>query len=492
MTGKNKNLETFELNEESYEYKTPKELLDRAKEAEFIPFGQINKSGLLHKGKGGIGQMFERDWFGYAPNNARRPDFENTGVELKVTPFRRLNDPNRIRAKERLVCTMIDYYKEYSRTFEESDFFHKAAQMLVMPYEHKTDVSKDNFFIEMPFLYKLKGEDLSIIKQDWEKIQEYIRTGKAHELSEGLTMYIGACTKGKNAESSMGPQPFSTTLARKRAYAFKSSYMTYLFKRYVFGKEESEQIIKDPSLLSEKTFEAYIESAIAPFYGKETYELCTELGLKHSKQLKNINERIIAKILGVSGKISASSEFVKANIIVKTITLDPNGLAAESMSFPAFEFENLINEKSWENSELHDTLNQRFLIVIFKKLHVEKDSPKTLEKAMFWSMPQKDLEEVEKVWTKTRSLVIEGLEFEPTPQKNGTVVTNNNLPKSSENRVAHVRPHSSKSYCEKNGLIWGSGKRKDASRLPNGDLLTKQSFWLNKRYLDELIKTEKL
>ena len=41
---------------------------------------------------------------------------------------------------------------------------------------------------------------MKIIKDDYEKIVRKIQNGRAHELSEGDTMYLGACTKGATAK----------------------------------------------------------------------------------------------------------------------------------------------------------------------------------------------------------------------------------------------------------------------------------------------------
>ena len=43
-------------------------------------------------------------------------------------------------------------------------------------------------------------------RQDYKVISDKIKAGIAHELSESDTMYLGACTKGANAEKSTVPQ----------------------------------------------------------------------------------------------------------------------------------------------------------------------------------------------------------------------------------------------------------------------------------------------
>ena len=51
--------------------------------------------------------IFLESWFEYGANNEAQPDFPEAGVELKVTPY--IRTVNGIRAKERLVCNIINY-----------------------------------------------------------------------------------------------------------------------------------------------------------------------------------------------------------------------------------------------------------------------------------------------------------------------------------------------------------------------------------------------
>ena len=98
-------------------------------------------------------------------------------------------------------------------------------------------------------------EDLIIIKQDWEYIINKIKSGLAHELSEGDTMYLGACPKGADS-SSVRSQPFSSIPAMQRAYCLKSSYMTSIVRNYVVpGMDENIASVEE---LHKKTFEEII------------------------------------------------------------------------------------------------------------------------------------------------------------------------------------------------------------------------------------------
>lgn len=65
---------------------------------------------------------------------------------------------------------------------------------------------------------------------------------------------------------------------------------------------------------------------------------------------------------------------------------------------------------------------------------------------------------------KNEKLIIDGLKIEVRDGKNY-----NNLPKASENRVCHVRPH--------------GRNANDTYELPDGRRFPKQSFWLNNSYI---------
>lgn len=447
---------------EGTQYTTKEAILKRAQEVKGIPLREIDTTGRLATGKGAIGTVIEEGWFGYTPNSESEPDFPEAGVELKVTPY--IKGRNGIRAKERLVCNIINYMEEYDKTFQTSAFWHKCNTMLLMSYEHLQDRPKGDFRIDEAVLFSFPEEDLIIIEHDWETIMDKVRSGRAHELSEGDTMYLAACTKGANA-SSVRQQPFSDIPAKQRAYSLKSSYMTQILNKYIFGDVQSERVIKTWRSLRAYTFEEYVIQRLSRFYGKTQAWLRAVCHVESNA--KNANELILAKMLGVEGKISQTEEFKKAGIIPKTIRVQHNGKIKESMSFPTFDFIELSREESWEESELYNYLAPtKFMFVIFQE---QDDGEYVFERVMFWNIPNDDLEEVRLVWERTVNTIRQGVILIETPRG-----ISNDLPKQSDSPVAHVRPHG-----------------KDASDklpLPDGRMMTKQCFWLNSSYIAEQIK----
>lgn len=60
--------------------------------------GSATKYGNVSR-KGGLGNLLEREYFGYEPNSSPEPDFPKAGVELKVTPYERKKMENSVPGK---------------------------------------------------------------------------------------------------------------------------------------------------------------------------------------------------------------------------------------------------------------------------------------------------------------------------------------------------------------------------------------------------------
>ena len=189
-------------------------------------------------------------------------------------------------------------------------------------------------------------------------------------------------------------------------------------------------------------------------------------------------------MLGI--KSNRAEEFAKANIVPKAIRLSENGTLRESSPLPPFKFLDLVNE-DWEDSTLYNYLSEtKFLFVVFK----QHGNQYILKGCMLWNMPFKDLEEARKEWEAIRGIVNSGVEFQRTSNASGVIIKNN-LPKKSDSRIIHIRPHTQKRYYQfADGSIIGNGSLADSDLLPDGQRMTKQSFWLNNTYILEVINKE--
>lgn len=409
------------------------------------------------KRKGGLGELIEERFFHYQTNNDARPDFDKAGVELKVTPYKQ-NKNGTLVAKERLILTMIDYFSVVDETFENSHMWQKARLILLVYYLYQQEIkNRLDYRIGYVKLFAPPEQDIKIIAHDFEVIVEKIRNGKAHELSEGDTLYLGAAPKAATSRDRR-KQPFSAELAKPRAFAFKNSYMTYVLNNYIIpGKNTYEPIIKGTA---EESFEDYVVSKIDAYCDWSVTDLCNTFHIEYQKKPKSLEAMLAYRMLGIKG--NHAEEFEKANVVVKTIRIEKNNKIKENMSFPTFKFKELV-EEDWEDSTFGNYLREtRFLFVVYK---FDQQDELRLKGCQFWNIPYDDLEgNVKAVWERTQRIFREGLQIE---KKNGK--NYNNFPKSSENPVCHVRPHAQNA--------------KDTYELPDGRQYPKQCFWLNNSYI---------
>ena len=420
-------------------------------------------------GKGNFGQVLEKFYFGYEPNSKAEADFAQIGMELKSSPLKQLKN-DEFRSKERLVLNIINYVNVVNQNFENSDFFKKNASILLIFYLHNAGFDILDYLIKLVDEWSFPSTDLEIIKKDWELITKKISDGKAHELSEGDTFYLGACTKGANALS-VRKQPFSEIPAKQRAYSFKQGYVNHIIasianeSKGIYGK-----LIPNAQVAKKQTIEEIVISKFKPFYGKTEEEIVKILKIEINTKAKSFYANLTKAILGIELD-KEIEEFEKAEIIVKTVRLKENDLPKEDISFPNFKYQEIVNQE-WEDSDFKDILEHKFLFVFFQ---FEKEKL-ILRKVKFWNMPYLDLMKVEKVWTKTKQIVAKGeIVKEIKTNKNGKEIRFTNFPSKKFSSISHVRPHAT------NAL--------DAYELPKKDKLTKQNeytkhcFWLNNTYV---------
>ncbi|PIN81081.1 DNA mismatch repair protein [Candidatus Woesearchaeota archaeon CG10_big_fil_rev_8_21_14_0_10_32_9] len=410
--------------------------------------------------KGKFGQYLEKYYFGINNNSKSRPDFEKVNLELKSTPMKRLKHGG-YSIKERLVLNMIDYNSIVDETWEHSHFLSKNELILLVIYLFEQEKDFLDFLIKYVHLLKIEGTDREIIRQDWNAIVNKIREGKAHELSEGDTFYLGACRKGWK-EAPVKYTHGGDIPAKKRAFSFKQNYMNSLLKQL----KDSESLVKDVSELKKKGIQDIVDDRLAPFKGLEVSAVEKRLEIRLNNKAKNYYEMLARRMMGVSAK--KIDEFEKADITMKIIRLKSSGMPKESMSFKAFDFKE-VAEQSWDESEFSDQIENKFFFVVFQ---INKDESVTFEKSFFWTMPLSDRKEAEKVWKKTQKIIREGVKITRKDGKNF-----NNLPGSKESPVAHVRPHGQDS--------------RDVLKLPDGRKMTKQCFWFNQGYIKEVVANHK-
>src|SRR3990167_3498222 len=454
-----------------------------------VPLVETSKS-VSGATRGSLGTIVEKYYYGIEPENDGTPDFPEAGVELKTTPIKK-NKKGEFVAKERLVLGMINYIDEAEKDFANSTYFKKNQKLMLLSYlheEHKT-IGSVNFRLARLYEFdKLPMEDKKIIREDWKKINDKIRASLAHELSEGDTLYLAACTKSATS-ANRRPQVNGPT-AKPRAFSYKPSYMTQLVKRELGILEDTEKILSEEEVTEDKTFEQQVLERFTPFIGKRVSEIAAELEFDLNPRQKDKFAKLARAMMGV--KKSKIEEFEAAGVRMKTLQLKANGSPKEAMSFPTFKYKEVINEV-WDGDEddgvtrsvFQKQLESRFLFIVYRcEDNCGPEETRVLEKVFFWTMPHQDLEEAQRVWEETVALIKEGKIVKNIKQnKKGEDIRETYFPASSNSEVAHVRPHGANSA--------------DVYSLPINDLhtgwdtYTKHCFWLNTDYLKKVIGEHK-
>ena len=429
-----------------------------------------NENILSHNysGKGNFGQILEKYYFLYEPNSDSEPDFAIAGLELKSTPLKQLQNEE-YRSKERLVLNIINYFEVVTQDFETSSFWKKNANILLIFYLHQADYNLLDYIIKLVDEWNFPNTDLEIIKQDWELIKKKVADGKAHELSEGDTYYLGACTKGANANSTR-KQPYNDIPAKQRAFSLKQGYVNHIIAS--IAKDSSAKygkLISSLDVAKKQTIEDIVIGKFKAYYNKSESEILQSLGLKLNEKAKNYYANLTKSILGIELNREIE-EFQKADIIVKTVRLKENNLPKEDISFPTFKYEELVEEE-WDESEFKEILELKFLFVFFQF----EGKQLILKKVKFWNMPYIDVEKAKEVWLRTKEIVEEGNIVKGI--KNN--VRQTNFPSKKFSSVSHVRPH--------------AANAQDTYPLPVEDKVTKgmeytkHCFWLNNTYVRDEI-----
>lgn len=381
------------------------------------------------KGKGGLGQMVEELFFNYEVNSNREADFGEAKVELKCTPLLKSKSDDTFRIKERLVCTMIDYFELANTKFEDSHLLAKCQLMLLLFYMHISGTPIYDYEFLFRILWQLPEKDLKVIKNDYETIANRVRKGEAHLISEGDTLYLGACRKGQKGDSPQS-QPFSPIKANRRAFSLKPAYMRYILQHVIDSgnnyytnyrtADKSGYELVSTKDLERSSFEDIIINRFSRFYGLNYLEICSKLGII-PYQAKNKYADIAGLIASnsQSKRISNADEFVKSGIMMKTIRLRNNGMPKEAMSFKNIDWQEVFDNDNWLESEAYEIFTNRFLFVIFKPkqgetitVHNRKtgrdvtEQSYVLDRVFFWTMSPADLEMAKKYWKHIRENVI--------------------------------------------------------------------------------------
>ena len=332
-------------------------------------------------------------------------------------------------------------------TFETSHLMEKCRQLLLITYLWERDVDPLDYKFILADLWSIPQQDMEQIKRDWETVVRKIRDGHAEEISSSDTLYLEACTKAASSKDRRA-QPYSTVLAKPRAWALKASYMTATMEEL---RAKQSQIPRS-EYESRLSLLELVRTRFAPYFGKTQEQLAAHFGC--NPKAKQITALITKRILGVEPD-ERIEEFVKANIKPKSLRLQRNGVPKESMSFPMMDFTEVATTP-FEDSEFYGHVTAKYLFVVYRE---DATGSYRLSDVLLWQMPDEDLEMARSCYAEMQRNIREG---------HAEVSVH-----SSQNPVCHVRTHG------RNG--------NDLMAQPFGPPVPKRSFWLNAGYLAKQI-----
>ena len=465
-------------------------------------FREIDKTGRLGKpgNKGGLGSVLEESVLGYHINSDPEPDIIAGGVpwELKATPLRHLAKVRKnggafdLRAKERLVIDIINYLNLPAESFDDSMFWHKAKNIILVYYvddrKNLRTESRSDCRIHSVVLLDYRDAELATIREDWQFIHDKVASGHADLLSESDTNYLAACTKGATAASSFreAPAPKGSGAefirAKQRAFSYKSSYMSMVAER-LLGMNVGESL----PMSADQSLNQYVEERTKKYVGMTCREIADQLG-NHSLPVesgKAYRSALFRAMLGVQGNdIEDVKQFKAAGVtqvkVVERFAGDPANppTPKQNMSFPYItqeQWQQLADpDVPWHDSFMYSLFEEnRMLLCSFRNdgtsTHPHDSMDDVFEGSFLWNMPEEDIENyVRPVWERVHELMVKK-ELLHYGESRGS----NLLPGQNFNKVCHFRPHGQ------------TGK--DRIDLPNGESITKQSVWLDRRYIGRII-----
>ena len=211
------------------------ELLRFAKRLEGRKFSEISESiGELDEShrkhtKGVAAKVVETDYFGIPSNSSEKPDFENLGIELKVSPLRYLEKVDLYTTKERNVIKMVDYNEIANfNHWTELKVSQKLKRVLYVIYLHDKEVNAWDWKVVKTFLWSPNPSQSARIQSDFEIMKNKVLAGK--NLREGDHTFFATCPKHRGGFLKYTPlkSPRATLaehpvlgFAEKRGYCIK-------------------------------------------------------------------------------------------------------------------------------------------------------------------------------------------------------------------------------------------------------------------------------
>ena len=460
------------------------------------------------------GMVIEQSVFGYAKDSDQECDIEIDGVltELKTTGVRipksdlkkaagkKGESYNKfLGAKEGISITGVTFEPTIQLDFLTSHFWEKSQRLLIVFYEYKSyDVVPASGYADFPIVdycyNSFSQEEQSKLRNDWEIVRDYLqaiyqRYPRVEERNEQL---VGFTHVLRPHLMLMELVPgFKKRLGgsyQKPRYRLKQSFVDYIVRGH-FDKSRYEHEIKlKESFYSFDQLDARCHHLSVKYRGKTLVELRQMLDVSETISNKSFASICILKMFDAEGsRLNQVSDFTKAGIIAKTITLNEKGGRTEDMKLKHIDFEEWADrDVEFEDSEVYTYFCEHsFLCPVFCEWDKDDHTRTTFEGFKRFAFDESFIEhEVRRTWEDSRNLIHRNeLVWEYEYDKNGEKRLNRsgsysgapNFPKSSDYLVFF-----------RGGSSDSSDKCK--TEVVNGIRMLPQFFWLKGSYIVNKLK----
>lgn len=488
---------------------------------------QFSRTVESKKITGIAGDVIEQSVFGYERDSKQECDIEIDGVltELKTTGVRvpkadlksvkgKTGDAYNVYlgAKEGISITGVTFEPDIQRDFMTSHFWEKSEHLLIVFYEYKSyDVVPASEYAKFPIVdycyNSFSDEEREKLQNDWEIVRDYLNViyakyktqGEREEKLQGFTHILRPNLL--LIELVPGFKKKSTGSYQKPRYRLKQTFVDYIVRGHFDKSRIATEVKLKESFSSFSQLDIRCHDLTAKYKGLTFLQMKSMFAIDTEITTKDFAAKCVLYMFGANcNRLNQISDFTKAGIIAKTITITPSGSRTEDMKLKHIDFDEWADmNNDFEESELYAYFCEHsFLCPIFCERgdmgpRKSSESQKAYENRILREIQKTTFEgfkrfafdetfietEVKRTWEDSRRLIHNNeLEWEyiyddkgnRKMNKSGAYMGAPNFPKSSEYEVF---------------FRGGANVSTNATRteVVNGIKMLPQFFWLKGTYI---------
>jgi len=396
------------------------------------------------------------------------PELNHKGLEIKVIPLDYYSD-GRDQVKWPQSLAMINF-KEIHDSYEpegieDSVLFRKDRWTLVVYYRYNKTNRPSGRILGVG-IWNIEALLFNNIADDYNLILQYIRDGRAVNLSETLTNFLSARTKSSSSKNRRSAGEGAIP-AKPRTWALKSRYIRKRMEIDGIDFKIRPDWRPDETVDSDRDIHEFIVSNLT---GKSVLQVANEIG-QTKIQSKDVGRIVATKALhrrpgGLGKRGGARTRYISGKLLKVFSVNDDLKPTEGGVRLPHVPLVDLV-EETWESSSLFEEIGDILMIPMLKK--------KPLTSSIFLQpvlyKPSKiELEEIKVEWELFTNEIRDGKAKRLV--RGGKNV--HLLSKKQETKYLHMRP------CGKDGTV--------TELDGNGNRCTKMALWLNDSFVQSIIK----